>query len=770
MLTPADARGHAVSGSEGVVHGASVLYANTQADTDTLVKPTSRGFELNAILRSENSPHELYYSVGLPRGATLVQRRRRGSVQVVSRGVMLGMVVPPTAVDAAGTSVPVTMGVKGDLLSVNVGDTSGEYQYPVEVDPEYYTGEDRSLTGGVFPVESYKGGTNWKPYHSAGFSEEHTYQKHYSCGLERYWCEQSWYIEPNREYNAGEIAGLQYKTQGESTIYNLEMWLEGENEPSQTTTEVEYRYGPNEEGQDNHVVLSSGTKQERYKYEPLSMTSGYFHNPLETPRGNEVRLIDETTKHESHYGFWTYIWNARVYVAQEESKHPEAGSTLACPQCGFNTSSATIAEAGNRTNVLYGSSSWLSPYQGAYEVTVHDPGIGISFAAVDGTGMSVERFIRNEEGKCLGIQCPETYTTTMTYNQGMANGDDQIELYGENAAEMYGYSYATIKVDNSKPYNLGFTGMPEVGAEISAAPHKLTVHATDGKKPTPSSGIRSISVSIDGGAPSELSGASCPEGECTASSEYTLHAENLSEGVHRLTVNAVSNSGVSAAEVFYFDVRHASPVSAGPGSVDPTTGQLTLTANDVSLSYASGVSRSYRSRNLAAGVGGPLGPQWAMSVGGGEGLTVLSNGNVEVVSGSGGMTTFTLNEKGEFESPKGDEDLKVEYQASGHKYVLKDATAGSETVFEQPSGTAGTPPVYTNQFGNEGLQLNTPESIAIDPSGNVWVVDVYNDRVLKFSSAGKLLGSYGGYGSEAGQFIYPWGVAINQKHWECLCD
>jgi hypothetical protein len=246
-LTPTDVGGHPLLGSEGSLQGASVLYTNTQTDTDTLVKPTAAGFELSAILRSVRSPHELYYRLGLPSGARLIQHQSRSPVQIVSGGVTLGMVMPPSAVDAAGSRVPVTMSVIGDLLSLNVQDMASEYQYPLEIDPEYYTGEDRSLTGGVFPVEPYKGGTNWVPFHSGGFTEEHTYKKSYSCGTERYWCEQSWYIEPNREYNANEFAGLQYKTQGESTIYNLEMWVEGENEPSQTTTQVEYNYGPNGE-------------------------------------------------------------------------------------------------------------------------------------------------------------------------------------------------------------------------------------------------------------------------------------------------------------------------------------------------------------------------------------------------------------------------------------------------------------------------------------------------------------------------------------------
>ena len=771
VLTPVNGLGEALHGSEGAVYGASVLYANTQTDTDTIAKPTSRGFELSAILRSQASTRQLDYRLKLPSRASLVQREQDSPVRVVKDGLTIGTVMPPTAVDATGTPVPVTLAVHGDRLTVSVEDVPGEYEYPIQVDPEYVTGKDRSLTGGVWPVEHPKEGeTDWVPTFSSAFSVANTYEKEYKLEGSPEWYTQSWRIEPRTSYNASEFAGIRYRTQGNSTVYNLELYLTGYNEPSQTATAVEYRYneGRNEgeeEGQDNHVTLSEGIHQSFYEYRPLSMTSGYFSNPLETPRNNSVRLMDYTTKHEGDFGFWTLIYGAQVYVAQEESAYPEATSTSVCKQCGFNNTSPTIAGAGGRTNVLYGSGSWLSPYQGAFEATAHDPGVGVDFAGFTGSIGYYPHWIRKEESKCLGIQCPETYSDQMTYNPSMPNGEDEVEFFAEDAAGLFGdtYAYPKIKVDASKPYNLGFTGMPEIGAEISAASHKLTVHATDGKKPTPSSGIRSVSVSVDGGTPTQLSGAACPEGECTASGEYTLNAESLTEGVHRLVVSAVSNSGEPEAKEFVFDVRHASPVSVGPGSVDPTTGQFTLSAKDVSLGGASGVSRSYQSRNLTAGAIGAFGPQWVMSVGGGENLTVLPTGSVSVVAGSGGQTTFSLNSKSEFEAPKGDENLKLEYKSAEHKYVLKDEKLGTETIFEQPKGTENTPPQASNQFGAESSTLSQPLGDATDASGNVWVADWGHNRIVKFSHTGTLIAAYGTYGSEAGQLNGPWGVAINQS-------
>src|SRR4029077_10403647 len=275
--------------------------------------------------------------------------------------------------------------------------------------------------------------------------------------------------------------------------------------------------------------------------------------------------------------------------------------------------------------------------------------------------------------------------------------------------------------------------------EISAAPHALTVEATDGTAPTQSSGVKSISVAIDGGQESTVPNASCNSGyPCTASGKWTLNAEALTEGVHRLIVTASDNAANVASKEFTFDVRHGSAVPVGPGTVDPTTGQFKLSATDVSLAGVGGVSRVYESRNLAAGVGGPLRPQWAVSLGGGQGLTVLPNGSVVLAGPQGGRTTFLRKEGGEFESPLGDSNLKLEAKEQTGKgiteYLLVNATAGTTTRFTQTTGTQSTTPTFATQFSSESTQLSHPLSDAIDSSGNLWVTDNANNRIEKFSA------------------------------------
>ncbi len=79
---------------------------------------------------------------------------------------------------------------------------------------------------------------------------------------------------------------------------------------------------------------------------------------------------------------------------------------------------------------------------------------------------------------------------------------------------------------------------------------------------------------------------------------------------------------------------------------------------------------------------------------------------------------------------------------------------------------AEDPPVYVSQFGTFGTsngQFNSPHGIAIDSSGNIFVVDHKNSRIQKFSSAGTYISQFGSYGTGNGQFNWPVAVAIDRS-------
>jgi DNA-binding beta-propeller fold protein YncE len=745
-LTPVDAQGAPVGGSEGVVDGASVFYSNTQLDTDTSVKPTTEGFEADTVLRSVESPAQLRFRVGVPEGASLVQTSDEdGPVRVVDEGRTVAVISPSSAMDATGANVPVSMSVSGDLLVLTVSADGGKYQYPISVDPEVRTAKDTTIG----PSECLKSGeaerasSNWCLHSTQESKFSHNWQTH---------AVEMW--NSGGSISAGEYIAATYHTQGKSRIYEAEAWTAG-NVPNGVAKLELARERSSEEGSlevpavelANHAGWNTGAPGTKVCSNSECSTSGGSAGNLFAFKLEANEATSET------YGVEGTILDPKVYIAQESA-----------PEATFNESAATIDSG--RTNALYGSGAWLGPSTGAFEVKAHDPGIGVSWAQVV-VGSFRQKEPIYEEGKCLGVQCKEEYAASFTYNASMSEGEPTIEWWAEDETGLFTKVTKKIKVDATPPHSLEVSGWPKT-REISATPHTLTLEATDGVTGTPSSGVKSISVSVDGGAESPVSIVPCTPGPCTVSGKWTLDAESLSEGVHRLVETATDNAGNIASKEFTFDVRHGSPVAVGPGNVDPTTGQFKLSATDVSLAGAGGVSRVYQSRDLMAGAGGPLGPQWAISMGGGEGLTVLPTGSVVLAGSAGGTTTFTRNSKGEFESPLGDNNLKVEAKEKEKgkgitEYLLIDTSAGTTTTFTQPTGTELTTPVYANQFGGEGAQLHAPESDAVDSSGNVWVADYQDDRIEKFSPAGVLLASYDSYGPYQNQLIGPWGIAVNQS-------
>jgi streptogramin lyase len=60
-------------------------------------------------------------------------------------------------------------------------------------------------------------------------------------------------------------------------------------------------------------------------------------------------------------------------------------------------------------------------------------------------------------------------------------------------------------------------------------------------------------------------------------------------------------------------------------------------------------------------------------------------------------------------------------------------------------------------------QLNHPIGVAVHTQGNLYVNDHRNNRIVKFSSAGKFLAAWVPHGSPAGLFLLPEGIAVDAQ-------
>ncbi len=224
-----------------------------------------------------------------------------------------------------------------------------------------------------------------------------------------------------------------------------------------------------------------------------------------------------------------------------------------------------------------------------------------------------------------------------------------------------------------------------------------------------------VSIQVDGGSPVpqgtiSSGGTLCPAPPTSCLSgtaNWTFYPEQYGAGAHTITVTAddwAYPQGFSAPTTFTVYVNHSAQASVGPGSVNLTSGELSLGATDVSLSGSGNeltVQRDYRSRE---GVAGPLGPGWGLSVPAGQAggdfasLQPQPNGNVLATESSGFQDTFTADTNGDggFTSPP---------RFAGVQ--LSKTSAADGQIGEYPTRTSAA----------------SPYGIAAGPDGAVWFTE-----------------------------------------------
>ena len=148
----------------------------------------------------------------------------------------------------------------------------------------------------------------------------------------------------------------------------------------------------------------------------------------------------------------------------------------------------------------------------------------------------------------------------------------------------------TARIDRTAP-TIGMSG-PLMSQQLSQgqviAPNEsfgLTVKATDGSAVVPGSersGVRWISILVDGQQVAATSPQSCPQGSCSASTSWTFNASSWGAGPHKVVVFAIDQLGHSSSREIVVGV---------PGSEVPTPAmtctegpeQATTAADDAAL-------------------------------------------------------------------------------------------------------------------------------------------------------------------------------------------
>jgi YD repeat-containing protein len=774
----------------------NLFIAEAETDTDTLIAPTAAGVEVFEQLRSPESPEEFRFPFNLPQGAK-IQEGAHGVEVLSATGELLEEVPAPTAVDAQGTSVPVTMNVEGEALVIDVAHRSADIAYPLLLDPRYNEGYESPPLNSAWT--SYSNG----PY---GLGQSPSSLLAYSQGN-------------SVSYAANTRGQWEYTAPGETTYIENASFAPIYFYVNNCPTSEPYGWVgiANSGGYNSYGIYSGGN---------ISSPGGFQAGNGGV--GTRKAVVGIGTVNASTLKCAHEMWVGGVTVQENDPEKPTINSVSGVPSGWFDP-----AKAGNVT------------------ISATDPGFGVDSVRIANAGGGGSE----DSVGCTGMwnsRCPRNVNWTVS--PPYKGGERQLYVSAEDPTGKVGEWSTTTKVDATKPeIDLGGQlayATEEEGTEgeeneakenkLSLPVYNLHIDAIDGSNKetqTKQSGVKKIELFLDGVLQKKWEAPACPENSCSLEENYPLHLTGLEEGEHKLEVVATDRVGLSRPRTIEFEYIPATGItdeyvmqhfplpdgeegeegSHGPElAVNVMNGNLVYHERDAKVSTPSTnveVERFYNSQ-LPEADSSEWGKGWTLSQtprftpeegSGKEGgqpiasalgssgavtravklpsvdgeerfdphlhatVTKLAGGGYEVADESSeGGETITYDSSGKPSETRTGTYSKVNYGYEGGKLseIAVQDPAATDTPPEEAleeEGASGQP-VYRSSLGASGTEdgeVLSPGGMALDTSGHLWVADRGNDRVQEFGSAGEYLGKIGSFGSGTGRLRSPAAVAID---------
>ncbi len=554
----------------------NLFYPETATATDTLLSPIAAGVEVFEQLRSPESPEQFRFALQLPAGATLRPTDVGGAEVLSSSEAAIGQVPSPSAVDAQGTLVPVTMSVEGESLVLDVPHRSHDFAYPILVDPQ-------------FLEEGYVAFNYWAP---------------------------SW----NAAYNLSNSSSLLASAQGNGYVYGANTyghWVY--TAPGQTTYIAAATYFS------NTFTLPENCAKEQ----PTNQPHGYagLFNPSS---GGYVGL--GIWYGGNHYmGQYQTGWVGGPGVRQAvvgigtgpASVHHKCAFT-------FSVGGVTIQEKDPEAPTIYSvvgaSGNWVKDI--TVTAYVSDPGLGVKGITLSPEGSLPYTY---PVGNCTGTytsRCPASAQASFGVSyffEGERNASlSAYDPLGPDEPAHVSSSYKwTTRLDRSKPeveLEGEFTEALEEAEEeeegkeapeLHLPVYNLKIEATDkaatgnplSEPKARRSGVKNIAVFLDGKelkVPWLPQGCSGPTFSCPMKVNYPVPMDEVKGGgVHKLNVIAtdqVGNARERPIEFEYFPatgikdeyVMHHFPLPNGEGESEeehPNRPELAVNVTNGNLVY-----------------------------------------------------------------------------------------------------------------------------------------------------------------------------------------
>jgi hypothetical protein len=502
------------------VAGDNLFYADAAPATDVLLAPTRTGVEALYQLRAPESPNHLEMGLTLPDGASL-QSADGGGASVVRNGDMLATVYAPSAQDAAGNPVPVSMSVDGNDLKLDVDTSAPDVRYPISVDPAIDTYTWSTNGAGAF--------SDWVANQTTGSP----YQLRTTC-LQNVTCSSG---------TTGPVGLYSLVPANQAVTPSTGAWQYSvPHYPSTSAFISALTLGP----MTFNTRTDSGTNPLMFGGILNPNTGSYVASQSQSATASNLNWsfnagLGQTGGKQAV--FELYSGTSRTVSAWRSAYLGGAGVTL-------SDTDSPVLSLGNPTGISFNSngySNWIDDATPTISASATDGGLGIDqfqflIPYVSGSGdQTVNKW-------CTGANaspCPQSSSSgPVSFDASqMANGVNAIGIIASDAVDKADVDIEDVRVDHARPRISLSGGLAPGGGSGDA--YTLHIDATDGDTSAQAdwqSGVKQITLDVNGD-PVSLSGAGPQDctrdaGSCSMSVDYTLHAADYNAQSLHFTVDA----------------------------------------------------------------------------------------------------------------------------------------------------------------------------------------------------------------------------------------
>lgn len=729
-----------------IAEQSTAFYPNVAQDTDFIVAPTPDGVETLTQLRSPEAPRSQTFSLSLPADADLVGTEA-GGAKVIQDSKAIVVIPPPTAYDAEGSSVPVSLDVSNKSLTITASPTEVA-KYPVLVDPLYeqpYVWLWNHSLDGIYDwtssINSVASPTPW------AFEFRH---EGYIDGV-------GFFPGLSIQTNVGTVPTISrgrwtYYVPRYHTDYNLPL----------------------------HVRPTSYVKRMMLKRLWFKVDAGLI-KPITSSPGLKFGIWNEPLNKWTSEGVW---WGTQgnltnldwEYISKNDdnqvgAKFAKVELEVHEPQLQHRRllvgEAAIELSDSEAPEIVSGGSpaKWVDTKADAeLPFTAVDPGLGVKEMVVkhpNGPQIAAK-------GSCTGIAsnpCPRTWSSTnaalppVNYAPDLLpQGENWVKIeavdpIGRRSPEDgHGNFEARIKVDHTQP-KLALSGslVDHASSGTKAAQYTLKYDATDGDHaeasalaPFSAAGTGDGKLARPQGAALDLSG-----------NVWVVDRENNRVKKFDQAGNLLLQFGTLGSADGQFNDPRGIAISSGGTVWVSDLGNKRVQAFNSNGGF---IRKITTEMNLPYGLAtGPGGVLW-----------VSDPGTARINKYSEGGS-YLGKAFGSAANPTGGSDLN---------YPIGLATDAQGNVWAVDSGNNRLKKYNSNgqfltQFGTTGTgagQLKGPLYVAVAPSGNLLVTEELNNRIQVFHPNGEFQRQFASTGSANTQVSEARGIAINAESMAFVVD